>query len=148
MNPQAQDLTGWRQEDAVGRPLRVEIEAPLPVAAGKADEHAGHRPDSHRDQPHPERDAAPVDDAAEDVAADIVGAEEMDAAGRGQTNLGVGFQRIVGRENVGEDRGEDQQDDEGAGGGAEGLASEYGPERRSVRATEVTDAEERSPFTG
>src|SRR4029453_10134218 len=77
--------------------------------------------------------AAPVDDAAEDVAADIVGAEEMRAAGRGQTDLRVGFQRIVGRENVSEDRGEDQQDNDGAGCCAERLPSEYGPERRSVR---------------
>ncbi len=157
---QGEDETG-NGLDRVHEPLEGEIEAPLEVAAGQPDEHAGHGPDSHREQPDPQRDAASVDDAAEDVAADVVGAEEMHAAGGGQADLGVGFQRIVGREHVGEDRGEDQQHDDGAGGGAEGLPSEYGPERRPVRhgrgphlrmasagaATVVTEAEERSPFT-
>ena len=112
--------------------------------------------------PDPERDAAAVDDPAQDVAPDVVGAEQVRAAGRGEANLRVGFQRIVGREHVGEDRGEDQQHDDGAGGGAEGLPLAGSPRATAGAstgaaltsemasagaATVVTDAEERSPFT-
>ena len=69
-----------------------------------------------------------MDDPAEDVAADVVGAEEVLAARRGQADLGVCLQGIVGGEDVGEDRREDEKQDQGGGGGAQRLSPEDDPE--------------------
>src|SRR5262249_37659055 len=69
-----------------------------------------------------ERDASAVDDAAQDVAADVVGAERMRPAWRRQTDLRLRGDRIVRRDDVGENRRQRQQHDEAGRHGAERLA--------------------------
>src|SRR5262249_13099752 len=91
-------------------------------AADEADDHADERADPDREQAHPERDASAVDDAAQDVAADVVGAEWMCPARRRQTDLRLRGDRIVRRDDVGEDRRERQKHDEARRPGAERLA--------------------------
>ncbi len=43
------------------------------------------------------------------VAADVVGAEQCARLGARQPDLGLGRERVVGREDIGEDGGEHEQ---------------------------------------
>ena len=85
-----------------------------------------------------ERHAGAMDDARVDVAAEMVGAEPVLAARRRQALGGVGGDRIVGLELVGEDRGEQDHEHDGAARRAERLlpaeAGEHRPGAAAGRA--------------
>ncbi len=98
--------------------------APSPeIAGGQADDDADHRAEQRRADADSERDAGAVDDAAIDVAAEGIGAQPMRGAGRRQGQRRVDRQRIVGRDEVREERGEDEERHDRRPDGAQRVAT-------------------------
>ncbi len=69
-------------EDELDEALHPGVEPAAEIARGDADAGADDRGDAHDDQRDGQRDPRADDAAREDVAAELVGAEEMDRAGR------------------------------------------------------------------
>ena len=117
--------------------LDDEVGLPPNVAGQEPDDPAQHRGHERRAQAHQQRDTRPVENARVDVAPQVVGAEPVGGAGRRQSGGGVGRDRIVRLELVGEDGSERDRHHDDAARGAERLLAaegqEPGPHPRAPR---------------